>query len=40
MVHNIHINGQNETLSIHFIGYYMANLTYKIDWIGLPVTIV
>ena len=29
MVHNIHINGGNEVVFIHFIGYYMANSTYK-----------
>ena len=29
MVHNIHINGGNEVLFVYFIGYHMANLTYK-----------
>ena len=29
MVHNIHINGGNEVLFIHFIGYHMAKLAYK-----------
>ena len=29
MVHNIHINGGNEVLFIHFIGYHMAKSTYK-----------
>ena len=29
MVYNIYISWGNEVLFIHFIGYYMANITYK-----------
>ena len=39
MVHNIFTNWENYIISIHFIGYNMANLTYK-NWLNWSILTV